>query len=91
MTLLLFSLSLSLYCIGLKMATEQGMILNFVTKLKWYGKAWAKPIISCVYCMSSVHGIIWGVAFGLEAKQIIFAIPITTAITGYLAERILKW
>ena len=91
MTLLLFSLSLSLYCMGLKMATEQGMILHFVTKSKWYHKTWAKPIISCVYCMSSVHGIIWGIAFGLEAKEIIFAIPITTAITGYLAEKILKW
>lgn len=91
MTILLFSLSLSLWCIGLKLAQEDGMILAPLKRAKWYASYWAKPVISCVYCMSSVHGIIWGIAFGLEAKEIIFAIPITTAITGYLAERILKW
>ena len=51
---------LGLFCNGLKIATEEGMI--FYKPAKWLDSKLpvfiSKPLFSCVYCMASIWGVV---------------------------------
>ena len=48
----------SFICIGFNIATEPGMVLNWVEKLLEKSPLWLqKPIYLCPMCMASVHSL----------------------------------
>ena len=48
----------SFICIGFNIATEPGMILNWIEKLLEKAPLWLqKPIYLCPMCMASVHSL----------------------------------
>ena len=70
--LLLFSLIAitSIWCLGIKIITEEGMFLEDLGK--WgemqvkSGVKWVEPVFYCHWCMPSVHSLVgFGFAFGL--------------------------
>jgi hypothetical protein len=49
---------ITLWVVGIRIATGEGMILERVDAALWgFLPRWIyKPIIGCAYCMSSIHG-----------------------------------
>ncbi len=49
---------ISLFCYGIHIASEPGMLLSSIAE--WFEKKlpvfWYKPLFGCVYCMASVWG-----------------------------------
>lgn len=60
----------SIWVLGLTIVTQKGMILERVGAwAAWQGK-WTEPVISCVWCMSSIHSIIgYALALGMGLIQ----------------------
>ena len=58
MTLLKLIIITSLFCNGLKEAAGQGNILEWFNDYFYKKPKWIyKPIIGCIYCMSSIYSI----------------------------------
>jgi len=70
MEILIHSLVISAWCLGLRTVTDDGMVLNFLRRflLKYESKPITKPLLLCVTCTSSIHGLVihylmWGFSF----------------------------
>ena len=70
MEILINSLIISLFCVGLRIVSDEGMILDFIRKpyvllseiqnptlIAKISKYLLKPVIGCVKCMSSVWSL----------------------------------
>lgn len=90
--LLTFSLIASLWCVGISLASDEEFILNPIAKLseKYLPIVLHKPLIGCVYCMASLHGILlYCVAsyidwIDFKALEMIISIPIISALNGII-------
>lgn len=62
MDIIIHSLVISLWCLGFRTITDEGQILYFIRKPFEEVEGWKyyilKPIILCVTCTASFHGII---------------------------------
>lgn len=76
--LLIEILILGIFCNGLKIASEEGMI--FYRPAKWVMiklPEWlSKPIIACIYCMSSIWGVVVHVFFTAIFSVSIYTLPL---------------
>ena len=65
----MLTLAISLFCLGLRAITDNGMI-GYPLRLFFqkYAPSWGKPFILCVTCMSSFWGtvIYWGHVLPVE-------------------------
>lgn len=80
---------LAMWCLGIRIATDEGMILHRVDALLCdHLPEWAyKPIIGCVYCMASVHGIaihlFFYYAFGADLVWLPIVCVCGVAVNGF--------
>lgn len=83
--ILLNTLIITLWCCGIFKITEEGQVLGFITEwaktLNGWRRYLLKPVILCITCMASFHGIIISLLLG--------ASPIT-AITSIVCAAFLN-
>lgn len=80
--MLILAIYISLFIIGLKKATSRGFVLHEISEtIKAILPYWmTEPLLSCVYCMSSVWG--WSLGFllhtffGLDLGFWLFVLPL---------------
>lgn len=79
MTILIHSLIITLWCCGLFIITEEGQILYFLNRLaKKVKPSWLmKPVILCITCMSSVHGMFISILLNVDITTALISIFIS--------------
>lgn len=90
-----FALIISLWCIGLTLLTEKDWPLFFVTQLEeryeLYRYTIWKPIMGCVYCMSSVHGVLlYAIALPFPLHLLPVSVVVAFAVTRIAYPQIIK-
>jgi len=82
------ALIISLFCVGLRIISSEGMILYFIRKPYEKGskltKAILKPIIGCVTCMSGIYTIIIELSYYSISKWTILTIFIVAAFNSII-------
>ena len=70
MDIIIHSLVISAWCLGFRTVTDEGMVLHFLREKAqiWNDKPIMKPLILCVTCTASIHGLVihylmWGFSF----------------------------
>jgi hypothetical protein len=78
-------LLIALFCNGLQLASEEGMIFHRIArKIKSWPEWINKPIIGCIYCMASVWGTIIHTAFNYNNIPGMVTLPIVIVASVYL-------
>lgn len=93
--MLSFGLLISIWCIGLTLLTEKGWPLFFVTQLEeryeLYRYTLWKPLFGCVYCMSSVHGVLlYALVIPFPLHFLPVSIVVAFAVTRIAYPQIIK-
>ena len=80
--ILLFALSISLWCMAWSFATDEHWPLQWLGDLLPYDKWYHKPLWGCPPCMSSVHGVLlWFIFQPVTLWELPFSIIFAFAIT----------
>jgi hypothetical protein len=83
--LLIEILLIALFCNGLQLASEEGMIFyRIARKIKSWPEWINKPIIGCIYCMASVWGTIIHTIFNYGNIPGMVTLPIVIVASVYL-------
>ena len=87
-------LVISLFCLGLRAITDEGMIGNPLRRFfQKHAPYWGKPIILCSTCMSSFWGTVICVTllftFTLKATPVLFLMWVGSTISASFVNAIL--
>lgn len=78
MSIIIHTLTISLWCCGIFAITDEGQVLYFINEWAQRFQGWKrmalKPVILCVTCMASVHGLALSWLLGVDAVTAIISI-----------------